>query len=150
MASRLALKASSNNSCPLKGWRGPRRHATSVRCPGKGRGRLALPSSLSDFRRKSFGFNNGPFQPETVNTVIWSDLYFRFGVSPTGLLVRLVESLELILARAAPEIVVAGDPSPLRAISGHFSQVPVFQHPSSVRQTAISSSCLLGLNPHTS
>ena len=28
------------------------------------------PSSLSDFRRKSFVFNNGPFQPETVNTVI--------------------------------------------------------------------------------
>ena len=27
-------------------------------------------SSLSDFRRKSFVFNNGPFQPETVNTVI--------------------------------------------------------------------------------
>ena len=28
------------------------------------------PSSLSDFRRKSFVFNDGPFQLETVNTVI--------------------------------------------------------------------------------
>ena len=28
------------------------------------------PSSLSDFRRKSFVFNDGPFQLETVNTII--------------------------------------------------------------------------------
>ena len=28
------------------------------------------PSSLSDFRRKSFVFNDGPFQLKTVNTVI--------------------------------------------------------------------------------
>ena len=28
------------------------------------------PSSLSDFRRKPFVFNDGPFQLETVNTVI--------------------------------------------------------------------------------
>ena len=27
-------------------------------------------SSLSDFRRKPFVFNDGPFQLETVNTVI--------------------------------------------------------------------------------
>ena len=31
---------------------------------------FASSSSLSDFRRKSFVFNDGPFQPETVNTVI--------------------------------------------------------------------------------
>ena len=30
----------------------------------------AYPSSLSDFRRKPFVFNDGPFQLETVNTVI--------------------------------------------------------------------------------
>ena len=30
----------------------------------------AGPSSLSDFRRKSFVFNDSPFQLETVNTVI--------------------------------------------------------------------------------
>ena len=31
---------------------------------------VVKPSSLSDFRRKSFVFNDGPFQLETVNTVI--------------------------------------------------------------------------------
>ena len=30
----------------------------------------AAASSLSDFRRKSFVFNDSPFQLETVNTVI--------------------------------------------------------------------------------
>ena len=32
--------------------------------------RLKSSSSLSDFRRKSFVFNDSPFQLETVNTVI--------------------------------------------------------------------------------
>ena len=34
------------------------------------RNNKSITSSLSDFRCKSFVFNNGPFQPETVNTVI--------------------------------------------------------------------------------
>ena len=46
-------------------------HRLGMSGPGTDRAALPAPSSSpSDFRRKSFVFKDGPFQLETVNTVI--------------------------------------------------------------------------------